>query len=131
MATEKVARILRAKSEMSEPEIQAISDREAWAWIYSQRPRKTAEKLDQICFTGFDPDARSALEEKARESHLEVVKSMTKNLRYLCTGPNAGPSKLEKAAEQHVVLMSQEQFDNMVETGELPEIDAAAPGAQP
>lgn len=120
MASEKVARILRAKSKMSEEQIQAIPDGEAWTWIYSQRPRKTKEKLDQICFTGFDQTVRDALEVRARESHLEVVKSVTKKLRYLCTGPNAGPSKLEKAREQHVVLMSLEQFENMLETGELP-----------
>lgn len=120
MATEKIAKILRAKSEFSEEQIHAMSDREAWAWIYSQRPPKTKEKLDQVCFTGFDPKVRSALEAMAREAHLEIVKSVTKNLRYLCTGPNAGPSKLEKAIEQHVVLMSLEQFENMIETGELP-----------
>ena len=116
----RVASILRAKSKMSEAEIEALSDKEAWAWIYSQRPRKTAEKLDQICFTGFNPTDRNALEAMARESHLEVVKSVTKKLRYLCTGPNAGPAKLIKAKDQHVILMSPEQFENMLETGELP-----------
>ena len=120
MATERVARILRAKGQFSEEQIQALTDQEAWAWIYSQRPPKTKEKLDQICFTGFDQTARAALEERAREAHLEVVKSVTKSLRYLCAGPNAGPSKLEKAKKQHVVLMSPEQFDTMIETGELP-----------
>ncbi len=120
MATERVARILRAKGKFSEEQIRALTDREAWAWVYSEHPPKTKEKLDQICFTGFDQTVRAALEARAREAHLEVVKSITKSLRYLCTGPNAGPSKLEKAKEQHVVLMSPEQFENMIETGELP-----------
>lgn len=120
MPSEKVARILRAKSNLSEEQIIAMTEREAWAWIYSQRPPKTEEKVDQICFTGFDQTVRALLESKAREAHLEVVKSVTKNLRYLCAGPNAGPVKLKKAEQQHVILMSLEQFENMVETGELP-----------
>ena len=120
MPSEKVAKILRAKSNLSEEQIYAMTEREAWAWIYSQRPPKTKEKLDQICFTGFDQTVRALLELKAREAHLEVAKSVTKNLRYLCAGPNAGPSKLKKAKQLHVILMSPEQFENMIETGELP-----------
>jgi|SRR3989344_1321404 len=120
MPSEKVAKILRAKSNLTDEKITAMTEREAWAWIYSQRPPKTEEKLDQICFTGFDQTIRALLELKAREAHLEVVKSVTKNLRYLCAGANAGPSKLKKAKQLHVTLMSAEQFENMIGTGELP-----------
>lgn len=120
MPSEKVIRILRAKSHLSEEHISAMTEREAWAWIYSQQPPKTKEKLDQICFTGFDQTVRALLESKAREAHLEIVRSVTKNLRYLCAGPNAGPSKLKRAKQQHVILMSPKEFENMIETGELP-----------
>lgn len=119
MATEKPAKILRAKSEFSEEQINAMSDGEAWAWIYAQKP-KAKEKLDQICFTGFSPSICNDLEAQAKSVHLKVVTSVTKNLRYLCTGPNAGPAKLKRATEQDVILMTLEQFENMMNTGELP-----------
>lgn len=121
MPSEKVVSILRAKSNLSEEQISAMTEREAWAWVYRQRPYKTKEKLDQICFTGFEQTIRALLEIKAQEAQLEVVRSVTKNLRYLCTGPNAGPSKLMKAKQQYVILMTPEQFENMIETGELPD----------
>ncbi len=35
-------------------------------------------------------------------------------------GPNAGPSKLLRARTMDVVLMDADQFQRMIETGELP-----------
>ncbi len=120
MASERVAMILNAKSDFSQEQIEKMTDREAWAWIYSQRPRRSKEKLDQICFTGFTSSVKKELQDKAREAHLDVVTRVTKNLRYLCAGENAGPSKMKEAAEKDVIIMSQQQFLNMIETGELP-----------
>ncbi len=123
MAGERVTRILLAKSGLTVDEIAAMSDREAWRWLYSHFPPKTNrhnKNAQEICFTGFSTTERKQLENEAGEAHLEVVKSVTKSLRYLVTGPNAGPVKLEKAKQQEVVLMNVEQFHNMLETGELP-----------
>jgi NAD-dependent DNA ligase len=123
MAGERVTRILLAKSDLSPDLIAAMSDRDAWGWLYSHFPPKTArhkKNAQQICFTGFSPGERTQLESEAEEAHLEVVKSVTKSLRYLVTGPNAGPAKLQKAKEQEVVIINVEQFHNMLQTGELP-----------
>lgn len=121
MPSERVAMILKAKSGLSQEQIDRMTDREAWAWIYSQRPRKSAEKLDQICFTGFSVSRRKELEDMAEAAHLDVVTRVTKNLRYLCTGDNAGPSKMKEAMAKGVVIMSEQQFLNLIETGELPD----------
>lgn len=56
----------------------------------------------------------------AGESRLEVVGSVTKNLAFLCAGENAGPAKLAKATEQGVVVLNREQFEHLLETGEIP-----------
>ncbi len=123
MAEEKVTRILLAKSDLTVDQISAMSDKEAWVWLYSHFPpnaKKHTKNAQQICFTGFSSSERKQLEGEAVEAHLEVVKSVTKSLRYLVTGPNAGPSKLEKAKEQEIVLLSVSLFHNMLETGELP-----------
>ncbi len=123
MAGERVTRILLSKSSLTADEIAAMSDREAWRWLYSHFPPKSnrhKKNAQEICFTGFSTIERKELEDEAEEAHLEVVKSVTKSLRYLVTGPNAGPAKLEKAKQQEVVLMDIEQFRKMLETGELP-----------
>jgi NAD-dependent DNA ligase len=123
MAAERVTRILLAKSDLTPDQIAAMSDREAWGWLYTHFPPKSTrhkKNAQQICFTGFSVTERKELESEAEEAHLEVVTSVTKSLRYLVTGPNAGPAKLQKAKEQEVVLMNAEQFRNMLETGELP-----------
>ena len=48
------------------------------------------------------------------------VKTVTQSLRYLVTGPNAGPTKLQKAREQEDVILNTDQFHIVLETGELP-----------
>jgi len=123
MAGERVTRILLAKSDLTPDQIAAMSDRDAWGWIYGHFPPKTTrhkKNAQQICFTGFSAAERKQLESEAEEAHLQVVKSVTKSLRYLVAGPNAGPAKFQKAKEQEVVLMSVDQFRKMLETGELP-----------
>jgi len=123
MTGDKITRILLAKSDLSPDQIAAMSDREAWGWLYSHFPPKTKrheKNGQQICFTGFSSIERKQLEIEAEEAHLEVVKTVTHSLRYLVTGPNAGPTKLQKAREQEVILLNADQFHAMLETGELP-----------
>lgn len=123
MAGEKVTRILLAKSDLTAEQISKMSDKEAWHWLYSHFPPKSKrynKNVQQICFTGFSSSERKQLEREAEEAHLEVVKSVTKSLRYLIIGPNAGPAKIEKAKAQEVVILNKDQFHNMLETGELP-----------
>lgn len=123
MAGEKITRILLAKSDLSSDQIAAMSDREAWGWLYAHFPPKTKrheKNTQQICFSGFSAAERKQLEDEAERVHLEVVKTVTHSLRYLVTGPNAGPAKLQKAKEQEVILLTAEQFQAMLETGELP-----------
>lgn len=118
MASEKVTRILKAKSPFSDDEIAGMSDSQGWDWIYANaKPRK--EKLTQVCFTGFSAESKSKLTELAQAANLEVVGSVTKNLAFLCAGENAGPAKLGKAREQGNHILSKEQFIHLLETGEI------------
>lgn len=120
MASEKVTRILRAKSPFSPKEIAAMSDAQGWDWIYANaKPRK--EKLSQVCFTGFSAGEKAELTSLALSANLEVVASVTKSLAFLCAGENAGPAKLEKAATQGNHILTREQFLHLLETGEVPQ----------
>lgn len=118
MASEKVTRILKAKSPFSVDEIAAMSDAQGWDWIYANaKPRK--EKLTQVCFTGFSAADKAELTSLAHAANLEVVGSVTKNLAFLCAGENAGPAKLEKARDQDNHILSKAQFLHLLETGEV------------
>jgi len=118
MASEKVTRILKARSPFSEEEIAAMSDAQGWDWIYvNAKPRK--EKLTQVCFTGFSTVDKPELSALAEAANLEVVSSVTKNLAFLCAGENAGPSKLAKARDQGAHILTKQQFIHLLETGEI------------
>ena len=52
---------------------------------------------------------------------MTVRSSVTKQLNFICIGKNAGPKKMEAARKQGVVVLNENQFRVMVETGELPE----------
>jgi NAD-dependent DNA ligase len=119
--SEKVTQILRSKSDLSEEQIAAMSEREGWAWIYSHpAPKRPADPRPEICFTGFLNTERDALETRARAANLKVVGSVTKHLRYLCTGEAPGETKLEKALIQGAVLLTVEEFEALLSAGKFP-----------
>lgn len=85
-------------------------------------PNKAHQNKPTICFTGFNRDkALPALQSMATESGLHVAKSVVANLTYLVTGANAGPAKLEKAKSEGSTILTEDEFINMLETGEVPD----------
>lgn len=120
MAGEKVTMILRSKTDLSDDEISAMTNADGWKVIYSLRSPTSKKKENQVCFTGFSPAAKKGLSKVATDNGMDVVKSVTKSLAYLCTGSNAGPAKIKKAREQGAILMDAEQFHHLLNTGEIP-----------
>lgn len=84
------------------------------------RPPQKEVKLN-ICFTGFAKADRTSLEKLSIENNLQVRKSVTKNLQFLCTGYNAGAKKLQKAENQGVILITDDQLKELVHDGVMPE----------
>ena len=123
MAGTKVTNILKARSNLSEEEIALMTDAEGWKWLYKHYPpKKDPDKnKPQICFTGFRPAEKEQLFEYANNNGMKIVKSVTNKLSFLCIGENAGPSKIQKATEQKVIIMDDQQFLKMLKTGELPD----------
>lgn len=117
--SEKVARILRSRTEMSDEEINALSDAEGWKIVYSL-PKKERDNRTQVLFTGFSPAERDELEAKAADRDLKVVQTVTARLGMLVCGENAGPVKMRKAEAQGVLLLSEDQFTEFLRTGEIP-----------
>jgi NAD-dependent DNA ligase len=120
MPNEKAAMILQSKTDMSREMIAKLSDAEAWIIIYSIRSTKAKDNRLQVCFTGFGASKKAELVKLALDNQLHVVSSVTKNLDFLCGGESSGPKKLEKAINQGVQILSENDFLNLLETGEVP-----------
>ncbi|EMG7550188.1 hypothetical protein WKW23_12620 [Vibrio alginolyticus] len=83
--------------------------------------RLSSPNTMDVCFTGFAKDDKAELMSKAESKEMMVRQSVTRHLDILCYGYNAGPKKLEKALAQGVMILNRHQFENLLETGEVPE----------
>jgi len=83
-------------------------------------PPKSHHLLD-VCFTGFKREDKKRLKATAENAGILVRSSVTRSLNFLCCGYNAGPKKIEKARAQNVIALNEEQFIQLLETGEVPE----------
>lgn len=117
MLSEKVLRIM-AKHEI--PVLPDMSERQAWDAVYL-RTKKAAKPRSavSICFTGFTAAAGQSLKDIAVERGWTINSSVAKSTTHLCCGENAGPKKVETARSQGVKIISREQFEHMMETGEI------------
>lgn len=89
---------------------------------FQAAPEKvTKQSATEILFTGFLKAERAQLEQTARDAGMKVVKSVTKGLRHLCVGANAGPSKVEPALERGLFILTATDLMTLIETGELPD----------
>jgi NAD-dependent DNA ligase len=121
MPGEKVARILRSKTDLSAEQIATLSDADGWHIIYSQSNRRLKDTRLQVCITGFSSSRKAELKEAPSSAGFRVVTGVTKNLEFLCVGENPGPSKLKKAQEQGVQIITEQQMLMLLDTGELPD----------
>lgn len=76
----------------------------------------------EVLFTGFlKKSTRPFLEEAAKNTGLDVKKTVTKNLGIIVDGGNMkSKSKIQKALDNGAIYMNQEDFMNFIETGEVP-----------
>lgn len=119
MPSERVTKILLSKSDMSQDQIEALTEAQAWRLVYSIPTPKRERKLE-VCFTGFGVSEKKDLIAQAEDAKLKVVNSVTKKLGILVCGENAGPKKLEKAGAQGATALDAAEFSKFLETGEVP-----------
>jgi hypothetical protein len=121
MASKRVALILKARTKMTDEEISKLTDFQGWQIIYHvDAEKRKAPKRLEICFTGFTDDEKRVLWKQANDNGLQVVGSVTKHLAFLVTGGAPGPMKLEKANSQKTTILNHEQFNKLIQHGELP-----------
>jgi len=107
MLSEKATRILRRIGSFTEEQLDGMSEAEAWHHIYAhdQAKSKTQKARNpEVCFTGFTDDQKTVLTQSAIQAGFAVRDSVTKTLRVLVAGSNAGPSKLAKAEAQDCII---------------------------
>jgi DNA polymerase III subunit epsilon len=139
MPCQRVAMILRSRTDLSDDQIAQLSDAEGWQLIYTLKPpnRQVQKKTSQICFTGFSSSEKDRLSQLAAADGLDVMKSVTQSLAYLVVGPNTGPlaylvvgpntgpAKLRSAREHDVVIMNEGQFSQFLLDGSTPDLGSS------
>ena len=76
-----------------------------------KRQRKLAKALPQVCFTVFTLSKLEELSSVASKAGFEVKSSVTKSLRILVCGSNAGPSKIRKAEALNCLITDEIGFE--------------------
>ncbi|OWP85283.1 hypothetical protein BWK59_00660 [Flavobacterium davisii] len=114
----KLISILKSKTDLSDKELKNLTEKQGWQIVYSLKEKK--DPKIEICFTGFNPNEKEILTELAKSKGFHIAKSITVNLNFLCCGSNAGESKMAKAIKQEVILLSENEFRTLIETGEIP-----------
>lgn len=118
MPSERVTKIL-VKRGLSESEITAMSETAAWDYVYATAPPKREKRLE-ICFTGFTDAEKTELMALTEKTDMSVVTKVTVGLFMLCAGATPGPAKINQATAQGARIVSREQLEDFIHTGELP-----------
>lgn len=84
--------------------------------------RKLKNTKLNVCFTGFTENQLSNLTKIANEKNFNVRKTITDSLHFLVVGNNdiADHKKIKKADDELVLILTEQQFYHMLETGEIP-----------
>ncbi|STO37822.1 Uncharacterised protein [Gallibacterium anatis] len=84
--------------------------------------RKLKNTKLNVCFTGFTENQLSNLTKIANEKNFNVRKTITDSLHFLVVGNNdiADHKKIKKADDELILILTEQQFYHMLETGEIP-----------
>ena len=111
--------ILQLKSSLGADAISAMSDADAKNAVQQMRDDRAKDGNLQISFSGFNASKKKRLANAARKNQFKVAVSVTKELDFLVVGNSISTRDklIEKAAEQGVQLLSEKQYNSMIESG--------------
>jgi NAD-dependent DNA ligase len=117
----KALSILRKYRDVSESDVAGMSAWEIWQEVeMERREERKMTQVASVCMTGFKAPERAQLEAAARRNNMDVRKSVTNHLTLLVCGPNAGPTKIHDAEAQGTIIVSAQEFEKFLATGEVP-----------
>lgn len=86
----------------------------------SNKQQISKPKLLQVHFTGFKAADKKRLTDISQQAGMELRQSVTADLAMLVYGYNASKNKIAKATQQETLILTEEQFFDLIETGALP-----------
>ncbi|OWZ82350.1 hypothetical protein CDE51_02260 [Pasteurella multocida] len=89
--------------------------------LSTSKPKVISSLNLEVCFAGFEKENKEMLEQKAIDSGFTVCSSVTQNLKFLVIGPKIQHKIMEQAQEVDATFLSEIEFLEMIETGEIPE----------
>ena len=133
MATEKVAKILRAKLGLTSDQIAALSDADAWGLVYSDSHSRRKKPTGQVevCFTGFTEAEKESIGAIAAAAGFLIRTGVSKNLAILCIGDEPGASKVTQAQEKDVEIITADEFIRRYGGKHTAGPDKSAPSSPP
>lgn len=114
-------RVLAVFTDLTDLEFADISTFDAVATNLPPSPSLTSSTQLQIHFTGFKKADKDRLEELAKSHQMTVTKGVTAKLSILCCGYNSSPQKKTEAFKKGALVLTEDQFIELVNTGEIPE----------
>jgi NAD-dependent DNA ligase len=117
MLSMKVTRIMIKNELPIEP---GMTETQAWNAVYAHDKQNRKQRPSvNICFTGYTASAASEMKEQAITNGFGVNSSVVKATTHLCCGSNAGPKKVKAAKARGLKILTCEEFQHMMETGEV------------
>lgn len=112
MPSEKLKQTLLSRTDFTNEEVEKISENEGWQIVYAldAEEKKPEDKRPEICFTGFGKSEKEELRNIAENHNYKIKDGVTKDLKILVYGDNAGPGKIKKAELQGCKIFNKQEF---------------------
>lgn len=114
MPSDKLIRILRSKTDLTDEQIIPLTDEEGWAKVYeaeaAAKADRDANRKPTILFSGFNKADKAEMEAHAIERGFKPVTVVNKKLEYLVLGETPGQKKVDKAKELDVPILHAHEY---------------------
>ena len=114
MPSDKLIKILRSKTYLTDEQIIPLSDGEAWEKVYeaeaAAKAERDANRKPTVVFTGFNKTDKDRLKAHAIECSLKPVSGVTQKLEWLVLGETPGEKKVIKAQELGIKTIQAHEF---------------------
>ena len=114
MPSEKLIKILRSKTDLTDEQIIPLTDGEGWAKVYEAeavaKAEREANRKPTVLFTGFNKAGKAEMEAHAVAHGLKPVTTVTKKLGCLVLGEMPGEKKVIKAQELGIQTLHAHEY---------------------
>jgi len=114
MPSEKLIKILRSKTDLTDEQIIPLTEEEGWAKVYeaetAAKAERDANRKPTILFSGFNKADKAEMEAHAVAHRLKPVTTMTQKLGCLVLGETPGEKKVIKAQELGIQTLHAHEY---------------------